>query len=171
MPHSTESWAQNDIDFHLHSYTDARAHQEKGPLIIERGDGVYVVDNQGNRYLEGMAGLWSTALGFSEQRLVAAAHRQLQTLPFAAFSLGPNIFGLGMGPYCVGLISDATGDLRFAIMCSLAVLPITLFALLYAARNLTQAEARAHEEIAREPRPMQDASGTPFPKELEAPGS
>lgn len=82
MPHSTESWAQNDIDFHLHSYTDARAHQEKGPLIIERGDGVYVIDNQGNRYLEGMAGLWSTALGFSEQRLVAAAHRQLQTLPF-----------------------------------------------------------------------------------------
>lgn len=72
MPHSTESWAQNDIDFHLHSYTDARAHQEKGPLIIERGDGVYVIDNQGNRYLEGMAGLWSTALGFSEERLVAA---------------------------------------------------------------------------------------------------
>lgn len=82
MPHSRDSLAQKDIDFQLHSYTDARAHQEKGPLIIERGEGVYVIDDQGNRYLEGMAGLWSTALGFSEQRLVAAAHRQLQTLPF-----------------------------------------------------------------------------------------
>jgi 4-aminobutyrate--pyruvate transaminase len=82
MPHSRYSLAQKDIDFQLHSYTDARAHQEKGPLIIERGEGVYVIDDQGNRYLEGMAGLWSTALGFSEQRLVAAAHRQLQTLPF-----------------------------------------------------------------------------------------
>ncbi|AVD89957.1 aspartate aminotransferase family protein [Pseudomonas sp. SWI44] len=74
--------AQKDIDYHLHSYTDARAHQEKGPLIIERGEGVFVIDDQGNRYLEAMAGLWSTALGFSEQRLVDAAHRQLQTLPF-----------------------------------------------------------------------------------------
>lgn len=74
--------AQKDIEYHLHSYTDARAHQEKGPLIIERGEGVFVIDDQGNRYLEAMAGLWSTALGFSEQRLVDAAHRQLQTLPF-----------------------------------------------------------------------------------------
>ncbi|MBA1204796.1 aspartate aminotransferase family protein [Pseudomonas capeferrum] len=74
--------AQKDIDYHLHSYTDARAHQQEGPLIIERGDGVFVIDDQGNRYLEAMAGLWSTALGFSEQRLVNAAHRQLQTLPF-----------------------------------------------------------------------------------------
>lgn len=82
MPGSNDSLAAKDVHFQLHSYADARAHEEKGPLIVERGDGVFVIDEQGNRYLEAMAGLWSVALGFSERRLVDAACRQLQTLPF-----------------------------------------------------------------------------------------
>ena len=40
-------------------------------------------DSEGNKYIEAMAGLWSTALGFSEQRLVDAATKQMQILPFA----------------------------------------------------------------------------------------
>lgn len=82
MPGSTDSLATKDVHFQLHSFADARAHEALGPLIIERGDGVFVIDDQGRRYLEAMSGLWSVALGFSEQRLVDAAHQQLQTLPF-----------------------------------------------------------------------------------------
>jgi 4-aminobutyrate--pyruvate transaminase len=41
-----------------------------------------VEDEQGRRYLEGMAGLWCASLGFSEQRLVDAAERQMRTLPY-----------------------------------------------------------------------------------------
>jgi 4-aminobutyrate--pyruvate transaminase len=48
---------------------------------MTRGDGIYVEDNQGRRYLEGMAALWCASLGFSEQRLVDAATRRLQALP------------------------------------------------------------------------------------------
>jgi len=74
--------ASKDIQYQLHPYTDARLHQDIGPLIIERGEGVYVYDDKGNRYIEAMSGLWSAALGFSNQRLVQAAERQLRTLPF-----------------------------------------------------------------------------------------
>jgi len=73
---------QRDIAYHLHPYTNARRHQEAGPLVIERGEGVYVFDEAGNRYLEAMAGLWSVALGFSEPRLVEAARKQMSALPF-----------------------------------------------------------------------------------------
>jgi 4-aminobutyrate--pyruvate transaminase len=52
------------------------------PLVIERGEGVYVWDNKGNKYIDALAGLWCTALGFSEKRLVDAATKQLETLPF-----------------------------------------------------------------------------------------
>lgn len=52
------------------------------PEIITRGDGVWIVDADGRRYLEGVAGLWCATLGFSEHRLVEAARRQLQQLPF-----------------------------------------------------------------------------------------
>ncbi|RNF36330.1 aspartate aminotransferase family protein [Paracoccus methylarcula] len=71
-----------DIAYHLHSYTNAARHLEIGPMVIERGEGAYVFDNAGKRYFEAMAGLWSVGLGFNEQRLVDAATRQMQALPF-----------------------------------------------------------------------------------------
>lgn len=66
----------------MHSYTDGRAHLENGPVIIERGDGAYVFDNRGKRYLEAIAGLWSVGVGFNEPRLAAAAARQMEKLPY-----------------------------------------------------------------------------------------
>lgn len=79
QPNSPEA---RDIRYHLHAYTNMRRHQEVGPLIIEKGDGIYVEDNTGKRYIEAMAGLWSVAVGFSEPRLVEAATRQMKQLPF-----------------------------------------------------------------------------------------
>ncbi|MCT7377064.1 aspartate aminotransferase family protein [Chelativorans salis] len=92
LPNSLEA---RDIAYHLHSYTDARKHEETGPLVIERGEGVHVYDNNGKRYIEGMAGLWSVALGFGEKRLAEAAARQMEKLPyyhtFAHKSHGPSV--------------------------------------------------------------------------------
>jgi len=74
--------ARRDVSHHLHPYTQLRQLERDGPLVIVRGDGVHVIDEQGNRYLEGMAGLWCASLGFSERRLADAAYRQLQELPY-----------------------------------------------------------------------------------------
>jgi 4-aminobutyrate--pyruvate transaminase len=71
-----------DTRHHLHPYTHLRQLERDGPLVIVRGDGVHVVDEHGQRYLEGMAGLWCASLGFSERRLAEAAYRQMQTLPY-----------------------------------------------------------------------------------------
>lgn len=79
QPNSPEA---RDVQYHLHSYTNARRHQEVGPMILEKGDGIYVEDNNGKRYIEGLAGLWSVGVGFSEQRLVDAATQQMQKLPY-----------------------------------------------------------------------------------------
>jgi 4-aminobutyrate--pyruvate transaminase len=78
-PNSTEA---RDVLWHLHPNTDARSHEQRGPLVIERGDGIYVIDNTGRRYIEAMSGLWSAALGFSEKRLADAAYQQMLKLPF-----------------------------------------------------------------------------------------
>jgi 4-aminobutyrate--pyruvate transaminase len=71
-----------DRSFHLHPATNLRTVQKEGPLVITRGDGVYVYDEDGRRYLEGMSGLWCASLGFSERRLAEAAYRQMCELPF-----------------------------------------------------------------------------------------
>ncbi len=73
---------RNDIAHHLHPYTQLRQLEKEGPLVIVKGDGVHVIDEQGRRYLEAMAGLWCTSLGFSESRLADAAERQMRTLPY-----------------------------------------------------------------------------------------
>ncbi len=74
--------AQMDARFHFHPYTNPRQVERDGALVIVSGRGVHVTDERGKEYIEGMAGLWCAALGFSEQRLVEAAHRQMQVLPY-----------------------------------------------------------------------------------------
>src|SRR6266542_665822 len=74
--------ARRDQSFHLHPATNLRTLQQEGPLVITRGEGVYVYDDEGRRYLEGMSGLWCASLGFSERRLAEAGYRQMCELPF-----------------------------------------------------------------------------------------
>lgn len=64
----------------IYPFTDPRSTLES--LEIVSGEGCYVTDSKGKRYLDAVAGLWCASLGFSEQRLVEAAHQQMQTLPF-----------------------------------------------------------------------------------------
>jgi 4-aminobutyrate--pyruvate transaminase len=78
----SNSARERDIEGHMHPQTDARLHEEIGPMLIEKGDGIYIVDSEGNRYIEGMAGLWCASLGFSERRLAEAAYKQSLSLPY-----------------------------------------------------------------------------------------
>src|SRR3984957_15809786 len=82
MDDKPNSQAARDIAYYFHPATNARRHEEIGPTIMERGKGVYVYDDQGKEYIEGLAGLWSVAVGFGEERLVRAATRQMQKLPY-----------------------------------------------------------------------------------------
>ncbi|SNB67070.1 4-aminobutyrate---pyruvate transaminase [Arboricoccus pini] len=83
MPQTPNSLHARDIEYTIHPYTNLRAHEEQGPLVITRGDGVYVFDDEGKSYIEGMAGLWCTSLGFSEKRLAEAARKQMEVLPYS----------------------------------------------------------------------------------------
>jgi 4-aminobutyrate--pyruvate transaminase len=73
--------ARRDIATAIHPYTNLKLHETEGPLVISEGDGVYVRDQDGKTYLEGLAGLWCVSLGFSERRLAEAAYRQMLRLP------------------------------------------------------------------------------------------
>jgi 4-aminobutyrate--pyruvate transaminase len=89
------SLAARDVRSLIHPFTDLAHHVEEGPMVLTRGDGPYVLDEHGQRYLEGMAGLWCANLGFSEERLLDAAREQMSRLPtyhmFGGKSHGPGI--------------------------------------------------------------------------------
>ena len=76
------SMSRRDAKAVFHPYTNAVANEFEGSLVITRGEGVYIWDENGKKYLEGMSGLWCASLGFGEKRLAAAAARQMNELPF-----------------------------------------------------------------------------------------
>ena len=83
MKHSNPNSLQaRDVRSHLHPFTNLAQLEESGPLVFNRGEGIYVYDDDGKRYIEGLSGLWCASLGFGEKRLVAAATRQMEKLPF-----------------------------------------------------------------------------------------
>ena len=82
MTLTPNSYAAQDAAYHAHGQTNWRAHEDNGALVMERGDGIFVYDETGKEYIEGMSGLWCSSLGFSNQRLINAGTNQLNKLPY-----------------------------------------------------------------------------------------
>ncbi len=59
----------------LHPFSHLPTLERDGPVVVERGEGIYIFDDKGRRYLEGNSGLWNVVLGFDNPRLVEAARR------------------------------------------------------------------------------------------------
>jgi 4-aminobutyrate--pyruvate transaminase len=77
------SAASRDIATLLHPYTHLKKHETEGPLVLTEGKGIYVTDENGKQYIEGLAGLWCTSLGYGEERLVEAAAKQMRKLSYS----------------------------------------------------------------------------------------
>ena len=72
-----------DLEHLLHPVTDLQMHHEKGPVVHQRAEGAYLWDNKGNKYIEGMAGLWCTAIGYGEEELIEVAAKQMRELSYS----------------------------------------------------------------------------------------
>jgi 4-aminobutyrate--pyruvate transaminase len=80
MPNSPEA---RDIASYIHPQTNPRTHQETGPSIIAKGDGIWVEDSEGKRALDASAGLWCASLGFAaNERLARVAYDQMRRLGY-----------------------------------------------------------------------------------------
>lgn len=74
--------AVRDVETVIHPYTNLARHRETGPLILNEAKGIYVHDDKGKRYIEGMAGLWCTALGYGNEELAEAGAQALRKVSF-----------------------------------------------------------------------------------------
>ena len=79
--HSAESWEARDLKSVLHGFSDLGTLKKNGPVVMSRGEGIYVEDSHGKRYLEGNSGLWNMVVGFDHPELVKAACEQYQKFP------------------------------------------------------------------------------------------
>ena len=65
----------------LLGFSDLKRLKTERPLVFERGSGIFIFDENGKDYIESVSCFYCVSLGFSEERLVEAATRQLKTLP------------------------------------------------------------------------------------------
>jgi putrescine aminotransferase len=80
--HTTAQYQSLDAAHHIHAFLDQKALNAEGALVISKGQGLNLWDTDGKRYLDGMSGLWCTALGYGRKDLNAAASQQLEELPY-----------------------------------------------------------------------------------------
>jgi 4-aminobutyrate--pyruvate transaminase len=85
--------ATNDLDALdlarvLHPNTNLAALHRGAPLVLVRGKGAYVWDSRGKQYLEAMAGLWCTTLGYGDDELARTAYEQIKKLSFSHLFAG-----------------------------------------------------------------------------------
>ncbi|TDF83477.1 aspartate aminotransferase family protein [Pseudomonas sp. H9] len=78
----TREWQDLSRDHHLAPFSDYKQLKEKGPRIITKAEGVHLWDSEGNKILDGMAGLWCVAIGYGREELVDVAAKQMRELPY-----------------------------------------------------------------------------------------
>ena len=79
---STNEWQALDSAHHMAPFTDYGDLRQKGARIITHAEGHYIYDSDGNRIIDGMAGLWCVNVGYGRPELVEAAATQMAKLPY-----------------------------------------------------------------------------------------
>jgi adenosylmethionine-8-amino-7-oxononanoate aminotransferase len=81
----TDDLVARDLAAVWHPFTQHALWPDDAPLVIERGEGRYLVDSDGRRYLDGVSSLWVTVHGHGEPAINAAITAQLARLDHSTF--------------------------------------------------------------------------------------
>jgi adenosylmethionine-8-amino-7-oxononanoate aminotransferase len=76
-----EVW-RKDRDHFLHPFAEFPSFEKNGCLVIDRGEGAYIFDTDGKRYLDGIGGMWCVNIGYGHPEMVEAIAAQAQRLAF-----------------------------------------------------------------------------------------
>ncbi|MCJ8510365.1 aminotransferase [Rhizobium lemnae] len=76
------SLSEIDVAHHLHPFANTKEYREQGVRVITGGDGVYVIDSSGRRYLDAFAGLWCVNVGYGRREIADAVHAQMISLAY-----------------------------------------------------------------------------------------
>lgn len=80
--HNTEALRKQDAAHHLHPFSDTRSLNEEGARVMTHADGIYLWDSDGNKIIDGMAGLWCVNIGYGRKDLPEVAKKQMEELAY-----------------------------------------------------------------------------------------
>ncbi len=80
--YDTQDLWQKDVDHYIHPWTDFRVFHTEGSLVLAEADGAYVFDTDGNRYIDGIGGLWCVNIGYGRSEMAEAIADQVRAIPY-----------------------------------------------------------------------------------------
>ena len=78
----TKTLQDYDRDYVWHPFTQMREWEAEPPIVITRGEGSYLIDSDGKRYLDGIGGLWCVNIGYGNEEMAEAIADQARRMPY-----------------------------------------------------------------------------------------
>ncbi len=94
---SAPLWARRDASVLWHGFTQMSCYEDSAPVIVERGEGRYLYDVDGRRYLDAISSLWVTTLGHNDPDLNRAARDQLDLIAHSTLLGNGNTAAVALG--------------------------------------------------------------------------
>lgn len=91
---TTDNWVEKDLKYIWHPCSQMKDYETLKPIVIEKGEGVYIYDTEGNRYVDVISSWWCNLLGHCNPKINEAVKTQIDKLEhviFANFSHKPAI--------------------------------------------------------------------------------
>ena len=80
--YDTKTLWRKDKDHFIHPWTDFATFNEEGSIVMSSSDGAYVFDSEGNKYLDGIGGLWCVNIGYANEEMAEAIAEQVKQIPY-----------------------------------------------------------------------------------------
>ena len=80
--YDTAGLRRKDRDHNVHPWTDFSTFREEGSLVVAESEGCYVYDSEGNRYLDGIGGLWCVNIGYGNDEMAQAIADQVRRMTY-----------------------------------------------------------------------------------------
>ena len=80
--YDNEDLRQKDRDHNIHPWTDFATFKQEGSEVMAEAEGVYVYNAEGERYMDGIGGLWCVNIGYGRDEMAQAMADQVRRIPY-----------------------------------------------------------------------------------------
>ncbi len=80
--YDNEDLRQKDRDHNIHPWTDFSTFKQEGSEVMAEAEGVYVYNAEGERYMDGIGGLWCVNIGYGRDEMAQAMADQVRRIPY-----------------------------------------------------------------------------------------
>ena len=81
-----ENWVEKDLKYIWHPCSQMKDYEELQPIVIKKGEGVYLYDTNNKKYIDVISSWWCNLLGHCNPKINEAIKKQVDELEHVIFA-------------------------------------------------------------------------------------